>query len=153
MKPLHKTPVQSPGIGHRQTEPPTGTENSEQLGQSSGPLGPMLQHSSADKPCEGGVDKGQGLRGSLNQLLGGEGQTAKPLQAGLRPHPVTELLPQQVGAAADVENPVPSRVYSAAELEGALEGTGLHPVRLHRIGLLKSPFCPVILFELEKKGR
>lgn len=43
------------------------------------------------------------------------------------------------------------KTYSTAELEGALEGTGLHPVRLHRIGLLKSPLCPVILFELEKK--
>ncbi len=46
----------------------------------------------------------------------------------------------------------PLKAYSTAELEGALEGTGLHPLRLHRIGLLKSPFCPVILFELEKKG-
>ncbi|MDA2916147.1 class I SAM-dependent methyltransferase [Nitrospinae bacterium AH_259_B05_G02_I21] len=44
----------------------------------------------------------------------------------------------------------PLKTYTTSELEAALEGTGLRTVRRHRIGLLKSPFCPVIVFELEK---
>ena len=44
----------------------------------------------------------------------------------------------------------PLRTYSTSELEAALQGTGLRIVRSHRIGLLKSPFCPIIVFELMK---
>lgn len=44
----------------------------------------------------------------------------------------------------------PLRTYSASELESALSGTGLQIVRQHRIGALRSPFCPIIVFELEK---
>lgn len=44
----------------------------------------------------------------------------------------------------------PLRTYSTSELEAALRGTGLQIIKEHRIGALKSPFCPVIVFELEK---
>jgi hypothetical protein len=51
----------------------------------------------------------------------------------------------------DPSFPYSLNAYTTSELEAALEGTGLRTVRRHRIGLLKSPLCPVIVFELEKK--
>lgn len=51
----------------------------------------------------------------------------------------------------DPSFPYSLNAYTTSELEAALEGTGLRTVRHHRIGLLKSPLCPVIVFELEKK--
>ena len=52
----------------------------------------------------------------------------------------------------DPNYPYPLNAYTTSELEAALVGTGLRTVRRHRIGLLKSPLCPVIVFELEKKS-
>ena len=46
----------------------------------------------------------------------------------------------------------PLKAHSRSEVHAVLQGTGLCIVREHRIGLLKSPFCPIIVFELEKKG-
>lgn len=50
----------------------------------------------------------------------------------------------------DPTYPCPLRVYSLSELDRAARGTSLHPVRYHRIGLLKSPLCPIIVIEMER---
>lgn len=44
----------------------------------------------------------------------------------------------------------PLKTYFKSELEAGLKGTGLRICKHHRIGILESPFCPIIVFELEK---
>ena len=80
----------------------------------------MFQDPGADQPCEGGITEWQGLGSRLNQPRVGAGQAAKPLQASFRPHPVTEVLRQQVRPTPEVEHslskrhPPPQQGQSAA---------------------------------------